>query len=147
VISGIGIDAVSLERVKKLGPHFLEKVYNERELADYALLKEAHEDIKAQFLASRFAVKEAYAKARGTGFCEVVIPKDIYVEKDSNGRPFVGLSGVTLDNAPCEAIHLSITHESPLAIAMVVLEREGWPSAEEAETALESASEDCNGKK
>lgn len=36
----------------------------------------------------------------------------------------MGLSGVTLDNAPHEAIHLSITHENPLAIAMVILERE-----------------------
>ncbi len=124
MVSGIGIDAVALERVKKLGQHFLEKVYNEKELEQYALLENAHEDIKAQFLASRFAVKEAYAKARGTGFCETVVPRDIYVEKDSNGRPSVGLSGVTLDNAPHEAIHLSITHESPLAIAMVVLEKE-----------------------
>lgn len=124
MISGIGIDAVSLERVKKLDRHFLEKVYNERELEEYALLEKAHEDIKAQFLASRFAVKEAYAKARGTGFCETIIPHDIFVEKDSNGRPSVGLSGVTLDNAPHEAIHLSITHENPLAIAMVILERE-----------------------
>jgi holo-[acyl-carrier protein] synthase len=124
VVSGIGIDAVSLERVKKLGQHFLEKVFNERELQEYALLENAHEDIKAQFLASRFAVKEAYAKARGTGFCETVVPHEIFVEKDSNGRPSVGLSGVTLDNAPHEAIHLSITHESPLAIAMVVLEKE-----------------------
>lgn len=124
MISGIGIDAVSLERVKKLDRHFLEKVYNERELQEYALLEKAHEDIKAQFLASRFAVKEAYAKARGTGFSEIVIPHDIYVEKDSKGRPSVVLSGVTLDNAPHEAIHLSITHESPLAIAMVILEKD-----------------------
>lgn len=124
VVSGIGIDAVSLERVKKLDRHFLEKVYNERELEEYALLEKAHEDIKAQFLASRFAVKEAYAKARGTGFCETVIPHDIFVEKDSNGRPSVCLSGITLDNAPHEAIHLSITHESPLAIAMVILEQD-----------------------
>ncbi len=128
MISGIGIDAVALERVKKLNTHFIEKYYNEHELADYALLEKAHEDIKAQFLASRFAVKEAYAKARGTGFCDIVIPKDIYVEKDALGRPMVGLSGVTLDNAPCQAIQLSITHESPLAIAMVILE-------------------DCNGQK
>ena len=50
MISGIGIDAVSLERVKKLDRHFLEKVYNEHELEEYALLENAHEDVKAQFL-------------------------------------------------------------------------------------------------
>ena len=160
MISGIGIDAVSLERVKKLNAHFLEKVYNQRELEEYALLEKAHEDIKAQFLASRFAVKEAYAKARGTGFCEHVVPKDIFVEKDAQGRPFVGLSGVTLDNAPCEAIHLSITHESPLAIAMVILEKNGGLEASSegafgassegafgASSEVSSEGEGANGKK
>lgn len=125
MVSGIGIDAVSLERVKKLDTHFLEKVYNEYELEEYALLENAHEDIKAQFLASRFAAKEAYAKACGTGFCETVIPKEIYVKKEENGKPSLVLCGKTLDNAPCTAIHLSITHEKPLAIAMVVLETVG----------------------
>ncbi len=125
MVSGIGLDAVSLERVKKLDRHFLEKVYNEYELEEYALLENAHEDIKAQFLASRFAAKEAYAKACGTGFCETVIPKEIYVKKEESGKPSLALCGKTLDNAPRVAIHLSITHQEPLAIAMVVLETVG----------------------
>ena len=125
MISGIGIDAVSLERVKKLDRHFLEKVYNEHELEEYALLENAHEDVKAQFLASRFAAKEAYAKACGTGFCETVVPPEIYVKKEATGKPSLVLCGTTLDNAPRTAVHLSITHEEPLAIAMVVLETVG----------------------
>lgn len=125
MISGIGIDAVSIERVKKLDAHFLEKIYNESELEEYGLLADAHEDIRAQFLASRFAAKEAYAKARGTGFCETVVPKEIYVKKEASGKPSIVLCGATLDNAPRAAVHLSITHESPLAIAMVVLETVG----------------------
>ena len=125
MISGIGIDAVSLERVKNLDRHFLEKVYNEHELEEYALLENAHEDVKAQFLASRFAAKEAYAKACGTGFCETVVPREIYVKKEATGKPSLVLCGTTLDNAPRAAVHLSITHEEPLAIAMVVLETVG----------------------
>ncbi len=125
MVSGIGLDAVSLERVKKLDRHFLEKVYNSHELEEYEMLENAHEDIKAQFLASRFAAKEAYAKACGTGFCETVIPKEIYVKKEKNGKPSLVLCGTTLDNAPRVAIHLSITHQEPLAIAMVVLETVG----------------------
>lgn len=125
MIKGIGIDAVSIERVKKLNKHFLEKVYNEHELEDYALLENAHEDIKAQFLASRFAAKEAYAKACGTGFCETVIPKEIYVRQESSGKPSLVLCGKTLDNAPRAAVHLSITHEKPLAIAFVIIESAG----------------------
>jgi len=129
MISGIGIDAVSIERVKRLDRHFLERVYNECELGEYALLENAHEDVKAQFLASRFAAKEAYAKARGTGFCETVVPREVYVKKESSGKPSLVLCGRTLDNAPRAAVHLSITHEEPLAIAMVVLETVGKSNA------------------
>ncbi len=122
MILGIGVDAVSIERAKKLKGKVLEKMFSPEELEDYAKLEGAHEDIRAQFLASRFAVKEAYAKACGTGFNGDVIPNEVYTLKDEGGRPSVGLRGKTLDNAPCARIHLSITHEQPLAIAMVILE-------------------------
>ncbi len=122
MILGIGVDAVEIDRVKRFEGRVLEKMFHPKELEEYALLKDAHEDIRAQFLASRFAVKEAYAKARGTGFGEFVVPNEIYTCKEKSGRPYVCLSGKTLDNAPRAAIHLSITHEKPLAIAMVILE-------------------------
>ena len=122
MILGVGIDAVSIERVKKLNDRTLSKMFHPIELEEYAKLQNAHEDIRAQFLASRFAVKEAYAKARGTGFSSTVIPKEIRTAKNDEGCPYVVLDGVTLDNAPMAAVHLSITHEKPLAIAMVILE-------------------------
>ncbi|MCQ2412664.1 MAG: holo-ACP synthase [Sphaerochaetaceae bacterium] len=125
MILGTGIDAVSIERAKKLQGRVLEKIYNPKELEEYNALEGAHEDIRAQFLASRFAVKEAYAKARGTGFCDIVNPNEIYTQKESDGRPYVVLCGKTLDNAPRAVVHLSITHEMPLAIAMVTLESIG----------------------
>ena len=124
MILGIGVDAVSIERAGKLSGRTLEKMFNEAELEEYKALEAAHPDIKAQFLASRFAVKEAYAKARGTGFCDIVVPNEIRTAKEEDGRPCVVLCGKTLDNAPRAAVHLSITHEKPLAIAMVVLESE-----------------------
>ena len=119
---GIGVDAVSIERTKKLSPRALQKMFSPAELEAYSKLENAHEDVKAQFLASRFAVKEAYSKARGTGFNAVVVPNEITTAKEKDGRPYVVLSGKTLDNAPRSVIHLSLTHEMPLAIAMVVLE-------------------------
>lgn len=125
MILGTGIDAVSIERVKKLDDHFIQKVYHEKEIEQYKALEDAHEDIKAQFLASRFAVKEAYAKARGTGFSSTVKPNEIYTCKEADGRPYIVLCGTTLDNAPRAVVHLSITHEMPLAIAMVTLESIG----------------------
>ena len=124
MILGIGVDAVSIERAGKLSGRTLEKIFNETELEEYKDLETAHPDIKAQFLASRFAVKEAYAKARGTGFCDIVVPNEIRTAREEDGRPCVVLCGKTLDNAPKAAVHLSITHEKPLAIAMVVLESE-----------------------
>jgi len=122
VILGTGIDAVNIERVKKLQGRVLEKLFHPEELEQYHALETAHEDVRAQFLASRFAVKEAYAKARGTGFSSVVIPSEIITRKEEDGRPFIALCGKTLDNAPKAVVHLSITHEQPLAIAMVILE-------------------------
>ena len=124
MIIGTGIDAVAIDRILKLGQKALEKIYNPKELEEYRALENAHEDVRAQFLASRFAVKEAYAKARGTGFCETVVPSDIYTQNEEDGRPYVVLKGKTLDNAPRCAVHLSITHEKPLAIAIVILETE-----------------------
>ena len=122
MILGTGIDAVSIQRAKKLQGRVLEKIYNPSELAEYEALANAHEDIRAQFLASRFAVKEAYAKARGTGFNADVIPNEIITRKEEDGRPYIELCGKTLDNAPHCVIHLSLRHEEPLAIAMVILE-------------------------
>lgn len=122
MILGTGIDAVSIQRMKKLQGRVLEKMFSASELSEYAALENAHEDIRAQFLASRFAVKEAYSKARGTGFCATVVPNEISTLKEEDGRPYVQLSGKTLDNAPHCVIHLTITHEEPLAIAMVILE-------------------------
>ncbi len=122
MILGIGVDAVSIDRVKKLSQRALEKMFSPSELEEYSKLEKAHEDVRSQFLASRFAVKEAYSKARGTGFNGLVIPNEITTAKEKDGRPYIILSGITLDNAPRAVIHLSLTHEQPLAIAMVVLE-------------------------
>lgn len=124
MIVGTGIDAVNINRSKKLNSDFITRWYHADEIKEYEKLSGAHEDIRAQFLASRFAVKEAYAKARGTGFGSSVIPSEICTCKDKNGKPFIKLYGTTLKNAGKENIHLTITHEDPLAIAMVILEEE-----------------------
>lgn len=122
MIIGTGIDAVNIERTKRLDDAFIKRYYSPNEILEYQKLSTAHEDIKAQFLASRFAVKEAYAKAFGTGFCSSVVPSEITTCKDQSGKPFIALSGQTLKSAKNVRIHLSITHEDPLAIAMVILE-------------------------
>lgn len=120
MIIGTGIDAVNIERTKRLDDAFIKRYYNTAEVQEYLNLK--NDAAKAEFLASRFAVKEAYAKAYGTGFCKDVVPSEITTCHDNNGKPFIKLSGATEKSAKDAAIHLSITHENPLAIAMVILE-------------------------
>lgn len=122
MIVGTGIDAVNIQRIKKVSEAFVKKYFSAEEIVEYNQLSNAHEDIRAQFLASRYAVKEAYAKAYGTGFGRCVVPSEITTCKDENGKPFIKLSGETLKSAKRAKIHLSITHEEPLAIAMVILE-------------------------
>ena len=122
MITGIGVDAADIERSLKLSRRAVEKIFHPDELKQLEEIEISSPLLKGQFLASRFAVKEAYAKARGTGFCEIVVPSEICTCKDEKGRPFIKLYGKTAENArPCN-INLSITHQMPLAVAFVVLE-------------------------
>lgn len=122
MIVGIGTDAVSIERAGRLNERALARIFNPREIEEFKSLEKAQPEIRAQFLASRFAVKEAYAKARGLGFGSEISPSEICTCKDSEGKPFIELSGRTLEKSPSLICHVSITHEMPLAIAFVVLE-------------------------
>lgn len=122
MIIGLGVDAVSLQRVQKLDEKTIEKIFNPQEIEEYRALKDSHQQVKNDFLSSRFAVKEAYAKARGFGFCETIKPSEICTCSDSNGKPYIKLSGLTLSNAPKCKAHVSITHQDPLSIAVVILE-------------------------
>jgi holo-[acyl-carrier protein] synthase len=77
-------------------------------------------------LAARFAAKEAFGKALGTGLAGIVL-KDIMVRNKNNGQPEVVVSGTALTALKaCGAkyVHISLTHEKENAIAMVVLENE-----------------------
>jgi holo-[acyl-carrier protein] synthase len=75
-------------------------------------------------LAARFAAKEAFGKAVGTGLAGIVL-KDIMVASSHNGRPEIQVKGTAraaLEKTGANRVHLSLTHETDNAIAMVVLE-------------------------
>jgi holo-[acyl-carrier protein] synthase len=122
VILGIGIDIVRVSRIERwLGDApMLERFFHEDEIeASKKRGKGA-----AQSLAARFAAKEAFGKALGTGIAELRL-KDIKVENDPNGKPFMVLSGGAkdrLDALGAGVVHVSLTHESDAAVAVVVLE-------------------------
>jgi holo-[acyl-carrier protein] synthase len=83
----------------------------------------ALEQGRSQFLASRFAAKEALVKALGTGF-RGISPSEIAVKVNAIGKPEIGLEAGILERLGFDSIviHLSLTHEGPLAIAFVVVE-------------------------
>jgi len=124
VIKGIGIDIVHVPRMKKWQeiPGILERFFHAEELSS-ALEKG---NGAGQSLAVRFAAKEAFGKALGTGL-EGIVLKDIMVKNRDNGQPEIMVSGTALsalENCGAKKIHVSLSHERDNAIAMVVLESE-----------------------
>jgi holo-[acyl-carrier protein] synthase len=123
MISGIGVDVVHVSRMERWRRTrgLLERFFHPRELSD-ALSRGSGADLS---LAARFAAKEAFGKALGTGLAGIVL-KDIMVINQHNGRPEIQVLGTArsaLEKTGANRLHVSLTHERDNAIAMVVLER------------------------
>lgn len=124
-----GTDLIKIERITKacqrLGEPFLERIWTRQEL-DACLQGKAPDARAAASLAGRFAVKEAVAKALGTGIGrEGVQWTDISVQQNSNGAPYVSLSGNALacfERLGGLDIAISISHEKEYALAMCVID-------------------------
>jgi holo-[acyl-carrier protein] synthase len=124
VILGIGADIVEVARVAKLleryGERFARRVLAPGEWEGFRV--SPNRDV---FLASRFAAKEAYAKALGTGLRAPVLLTSIGVTHDSSGRPLLQLAPelqALSDDRGVRAQHITLTHERSIACAVVVLE-------------------------
>ena len=122
MITGIGIDVVHAHRMKRWrnNPGLLERYFHPEELSA-ALTKGSGTELS---LAARFAAKEAFGKALGTGLAGIVL-RDIMVKNRHNGQPEIIVSGTALaalEQSGASRIHISLTHERDNAIAMVVLE-------------------------
>jgi holo-[acyl-carrier protein] synthase len=122
MILGIGIDVVELPRVlrvwERFGGKFASRILSPAELA--FLPGDA-----VPFLAARFAVKEAAAKALGTGFARGVTFHCLEVFSEPSGKPVLELSGPALElsrSMGVESTHVSITHGRDIAAAVVILE-------------------------
>ena len=120
MIAGVGLDLCGIERISKAieKEHFLERVYTERERAR---ILEAKGVRKGEIAAGLFAVKEAVAKALGTGF-NGFGPEDIEVVPDELGCPVCTLYKKAAELAGRRRVHVSITHESGMAAAVAILE-------------------------
>ena len=84
-ILGIGVDIIENKRIKKSikNNRFKERVYSSKELKQSTLSKD-----KIRYFSKRFAAKEAFAKALGTGFRNNLNFKDIEIINDKLGKPY-----------------------------------------------------------
>lgn len=129
MIIGLGSDLCNIERVQnsldRFGERFELRVFTDIERAK----AERRPFTRAGTYAKRFAAKEAFSKAVGTGFKRGVFMKDIGVVNAPSGAPTLALVGgaaarlAELTPAGHEAVvHLTMTDDHPWAQAFVVIE-------------------------
>ncbi len=117
MIVGIGVDLVELDHMEltfKRQASIHEYILTERELDIY---HQRGPKGKLEFLAGRFAVKEAFSKAMGTGICREVNFQNISVINNEKGQPLV------VDSPFDGNIFVSISHSKQSVVAQVVLEK------------------------
>jgi holo-[acyl-carrier protein] synthase len=124
MIVGIGMDLVEIDRVAALlerrGERALRRLFSDEEVA-----RCLRADRPAQSYAARFAAKEAFMKAVGTGWGTGVAWRDVEVVSAPGGAPSLRLSGGALRLAEARGVRrslVSLTHIGGVAGAFVVLE-------------------------
>lgn len=129
MIIGLGSDLCNIERIQnsldRFGDRFVQRVFTDVEQAK----AERRPFTKAGTLAKRFAAKEAFSKAVGTGFSRGVFMRDIGVVNLPGGAPTLSLTGGARERLDAMTpaghvahIHLTMTDDHPWAQAFVVIE-------------------------
>ncbi|GIV51957.1 MAG: holo-[acyl-carrier-protein] synthase [Candidatus Kapaibacterium sp.] len=122
MIAGVGIDIIEVERIaraiERYGEHFLRRIYTdaEREYCD-----RAHATRMLHY-AARFAAKEAFSKAIGTGIARGFRFRECGVVNAPSGMPMLVLSGDLAERWAGYRLHLSLSHTQHYAAACVVIE-------------------------
>ena len=123
MIAGIGTDITEVGRFEKWvkNPEMLERFFIEKECGFSGSIAS-----QCQHYAARFAAKEAFSKALGTGITGFNL-KEVYITKDSEGKPLLNIEGAALSLmkerlGECNS-YVSLSHEKEYAVAFVVLER------------------------
>lgn len=125
MIYGIGTDIIAVHRIEhalnQFGRRFAERILAPQELIEFDKIK-----MKNRFLAKRFAAKEAFSKAMGTGIRKPVTWCYIAVGHDPRGKPIIDAHpdlARRMDELGIVCSHISITDEQDTAVAFVVLEQ------------------------
>ena len=112
MIRGVGVDICRCCRFEGKERRFLERIFSPDELSV---------STSPEYLASRFAAKEAFSKALGTGIRGFSL-NEVTVREDEAGKPYLDLEGRARVLAEGLSFHLSLSHEREYAVAMVVAE-------------------------
>ena len=126
MIFGIGIDTIEVRRIQKTmeqyGLQFIERIFGENEIA-YCQSRAK----KYEHFAARFAAKEAFAKALGTGVRRGFRWKEVTVHNAYSGKPSIELTGSMIETAAKiigakYQVQLSLTHTAEIAEATAIIE-------------------------
>ncbi|NMM47876.1 holo-ACP synthase [Marinigracilibium pacificum] len=124
MIIGIGTDIIEIERVQRSldkGDKFQNLVYHPDEIK----ICENNSNTVSSY-SGRFAAKEAFLKALGTGWSGNMKISEIIIKNDSKGKPYIEVEGEVrniVNQMDVRNIHLSISHSKMYATAFVILEK------------------------
>jgi holo-[acyl-carrier protein] synthase len=125
MIYGIGTDIVAMRRVSSIWERFGER-FAERILAPEERAEFSGHAAPVRFLAKRFAAKEAFAKALGSGVRPPATLHHIRVTHDALGKPLLAFHPILaaeLERRGIRHHHLSLSDEEEMAVAFVILEK------------------------
>jgi len=131
VIFGIGVDVIEIERIRtadaRHGERFARRILGARELERFAARRARSEARGISFLATRFAAKEAIAKALGLGMRSPMHWRAVEIINDAAGRPIAFMAGTELRRYVEHRrlkLHISLTDERLFAAAYAIAESE-----------------------
>lgn len=125
MLYGVGIDLIEVERVaEKIGKKagFRELVFSQNEIGYCELRKN-----KFEHYAARFAAKEAFFKAIGTGWRNGTAFNEIEITNEENGKPtisFLGKTAIAMAELKLGKIAVSLSHLKTVASAVVIIENQ-----------------------
>ena len=124
MIFGIGTDIIEIARIEKQvtkDTGFISRVFTPDEINCCDGKKN-----RSEKFAARFAAKEAFMKALGTGWRDGIAFTDIEIINDELGKPKINLNGHAkklAESNGIDSIHVSLSHTDKLATAVVILEK------------------------
>jgi holo-[acyl-carrier protein] synthase len=122
MIIGIGTDIIEVSRIaesiEKYGERFKNRIFTKLE-QDYCESFKTNQNLH---YAARFAAKEAFSKAIGTGITQGFKFSEVWVRNELSGEPKIELGGGMAEKWGMCKIHISLSHTAGNAVAYVVIE-------------------------